>query len=87
MPNMYLTSGELQPRVIGSTKPQIDPETGLDRTVFFTKALRQKFVDAFTERRTALESLFLKFDYPALFIESDFSPDIISNYFEHYMSV
>lgn len=65
----------------------IDPETGLDRTVFFTKALRQKFVDAFTERRTALESLFLKFDYPALFIESDFSPDIISNYFEHYMSV
>jgi len=65
----------------------IDPETGADRTVFFTRALRQKFVDAFTERREALEGLFLKFDYPALFIESDYSPDIISDYFAHYMSV
>jgi uncharacterized protein (DUF58 family) len=65
----------------------IDPESGAERTVFFTKALRQKFVSAFTERREALESLFLKFDYPALFIESDFSPDIITNYFQQYMSV
>lgn len=65
----------------------IDPETGADRTVFFTRALRQKFVDAFTERRAALEALFIKFDYPALFIESDYSPDIISDYFAQYMSV
>ena len=65
----------------------IDPETGADRTVFFTKALRQKFIDAFRERREALENLFLKFDYPALFIESEYSPDIISNYFAQYMSV
>lgn len=65
----------------------IDPETGADRTVFFTRQLRQKFVDAFTERRETLQALFLKFDYPALFIESDYSPDIISDYFAQYMSV
>ena len=30
MPNMYLTSGTLQPRVVASTKPAIDPETGFE---------------------------------------------------------
>jgi len=30
MPNMYLTSGKLQPRAVAATKPVIDPETGLE---------------------------------------------------------
>lgn len=34
MPNMYLTSGKLQPRVIASTKPQVDSETGLEHLPF-----------------------------------------------------
>ena len=34
MPNMYLTSGKLQPRVIASTEPQTDAETGLERVSF-----------------------------------------------------
>lgn len=65
----------------------IDPESGLNRTVFFRDELRQKFINAFERRRKTLESLFLKFDYPALFIEADYTPDIISNYFEQYMSL
>uniref|UniRef100_UPI003F6B7E58 carbohydate-binding domain-containing protein n=1 Tax=Pseudomaricurvus sp. TaxID=2004510 RepID=UPI003F6B7E58 len=31
MPNYYLVSGNLQPEVIKSTVPQIDPDTGLER--------------------------------------------------------
>lgn len=65
----------------------IDPESGVNRTVFFRDTLRQKFIDAFEKRRGMLESLFLKFDYPALFIEGEYSPEIISNYFEQYMSL
>lgn len=34
MPNMYLASGKLEPRVIASTKPAIDPETGLEGLPF-----------------------------------------------------
>ena len=34
MPNMYLTSGKLEPRVIASTMPRIDPETGLESLPF-----------------------------------------------------
>ena len=39
MPNMFLTSGKLEPRVIGSTKPQIDPETGLESLPFVAPML------------------------------------------------
>jgi hexosaminidase len=39
MPNMYLTSGKLQPRVIASTKPQIDLETGLESLPFVAPML------------------------------------------------
>lgn len=65
----------------------IDPETGMNRTVFFREALREKFRAAFDARRQALEQLFLKFDCPPLFMESDYSPDAMSHYFEQYMNL
>lgn len=65
----------------------IDPETGLNRTLFFREAVREKFVDAFIERRNVLENLFLKFDSPALFMDADYKAEIMSNYFEQYMSL
>jgi len=34
MPNMYLASGKLQPRVIASTRPVTDPESGLEKLPF-----------------------------------------------------
>lgn len=65
----------------------IDPESGENRTVFFRQALREKFLGAFAARREALEALFLKFDSPPLFMEADFSADLISTYFEQYASL
>ncbi len=34
MPNEYLVSGDLAPRIIDSTRPRIDPETGLESSPF-----------------------------------------------------
>ncbi|MEO5772987.1 MAG: family 20 glycosylhydrolase [Sphingomicrobium sp.] len=34
MPNMFLVSGKLAPRVIAATRPVIDPESGLERLPF-----------------------------------------------------
>ena len=65
----------------------IDPETGMSRTVFFREALREKFQAAFDERRQALDHLFLNFDSPPLFIESAYSPESLSHYFEQYMNL
>jgi len=65
----------------------IDPETGMNRTVFFREELREKFVTAFEERRQALTHLLLKFDCPPLFMESDYTPETISQYFERYMNL
>lgn len=65
----------------------IDPETGMNRTVFFREALREKFQAAFDERRQVLEHLFLKFESPPLFMESEYSPEIMSHYFEQYMNL
>jgi uncharacterized protein (DUF58 family) len=64
----------------------IDPETGLNRTVFFRESLTEKFQQAFQTRREELEHLFLKFESPPLFMESEYTPEAISNYFEQYMN-
>lgn len=64
----------------------IDPESGLSRTMFFTSALRQKVEDVYAERRQTLQQLFLKFDSPALYINDDYHPDLMTNYFEQYLT-
>jgi len=65
----------------------IDPETGLARTMFFRKSLRDQFVEAFNRRREALDRLFVKFDYPALYLQDTFKPEALTNYFEQYISL
>lgn len=62
----------------------IDPETGLARTLFFRKSLRDQFIEAFNTRREALDRLFLKFDYPPLYLQGEFNPEALTNYFEQY---
>jgi uncharacterized protein (DUF58 family) len=64
----------------------IDPETGLNRTIFFRKEIKEKFVAAFEERKNALEKLFLKFESPALFVDGDYNAEVVSHYFEQYMT-
>lgn len=65
----------------------VDPETGLNRTIFFRTAVRDSFIAAFAERKQALENLFIEFDSPALFMGADYKAETISNYFEQYMSL
>ncbi len=65
----------------------IDPETGLNRTIFFRDSIRTKFIDAFEARKKALENIFMKFDSPAIFMGAEYKPETMSNYFEQYMSL
>lgn len=65
----------------------IDPETGLNKTLFFRYEVRAKFITAFNARRHALEALFLKFESPALFMHADYKPETVTHYFEHNMSL
>lgn len=67
-------------------KTMKDPETGLSKTLFFRHDLKAKFISMFNARRHALDTLFLKFDSPALFMHGDYKPEIFTHYFEHNMS-
>jgi hypothetical protein len=62
----------------------IDPETGIARMMFFRKSLRDQFIEAFKIRRDALDQLFLKFGYPPLYLQGQFNPETLTNYFEQY---
>lgn len=60
----------------------IDPETGLNRTVFFRESLRAQFEEAFAERKQALETMFSSFDSQAIYLSGKFDPEDMSHYFE-----
>ena len=64
----------------------IDPETGLNRTVFFRKELKESFVAKFEQRTKDLDTLFLKYESPALFVDGDYNADVFTHYFEQYMT-
>lgn len=64
----------------------IDPETGLNRTIFFRKELKEKFVTQFEQRKQALDTLFLKYESPALFVDGDYDAEVFTHYFEQYMT-
>lgn len=63
----------------------IDLESGRNRTLFFRSEVKAKFLEAFKERRLALEALFLRFDSPALFMHGDYRPELMTHYFEQAM--
>lgn len=65
----------------------LDPETGRNRTILFREAVRARFVQAFADRKTALQHLFLKYESQPLFIGGEFSPLSLTHYFEQYMSL
>lgn len=64
----------------------IDPETGLNRTIFFRKELKEKFAIQFEQRKHALETLFLKYENPALFVDGSYDSEVFTHYFEQYMT-
>jgi uncharacterized protein (DUF58 family) len=63
----------------------IDPETGLNRTLLFRKALTESFAEAYAIRKTKLEVLFSSFDTQAIYISGKYDPEIMSHYFEQVM--
>ncbi|ADI30597.1 DUF58 domain-containing protein [Methylotenera versatilis] len=64
----------------------IDPETGLNRTIFFREAIRAQFEEVFAARKQALEALFTRFDSQAIYISGKYDPDVMSHYFEQMMA-
>jgi uncharacterized protein (DUF58 family) len=64
-----------------------DPETGMNRTIFFREAVRAQFEAAFAARKQALEDTFSSFECQALYIGGPFDAEAMSHYFEQYMSL
>lgn len=64
----------------------IDPETGLQKTIFFRSAVREQFIAAFEQRKQVLSAIFSKFDYQAIFVTDQYESDMMSRYFEQMMS-
>lgn len=64
----------------------IDPETGKQRTLFFRKSLHAKFLKLFNERKSKLETLLTKYEAPPCFVEETFKAEILSKYFQKFVS-
>jgi uncharacterized protein (DUF58 family) len=62
----------------------IDPETGAQRTLLFRQELRERFEQAFAQRRALLEALFLSYEIPPCFIENAFDAEALSEYFHQF---
>lgn len=63
-----------------------DCESGARRTLFLRKNFRARILQAFEERRVALEKLFMRFDMPPLFIEDGFEADDLTEYFYQFVA-
>jgi len=58
-----------------------DAETGEKRTLFIRKELREKIVQSFETRREEIYELFMRFDMPPFYVEGDFDPNLMTEYF------
>jgi len=63
-----------------------DCETGARRTLFLRKHFRERILQSFADRRTALEKLFMSLDMPPLFIEDGFEADDLTEYFYQFVA-
>lgn len=63
-----------------------DPETGAKRTLFLRKDYRNRILQAFADRRKAIEDLFLRYDMQPFFVENRFDADHLSEYFHQYVA-
>jgi uncharacterized protein (DUF58 family) len=63
-----------------------DPETGVKRTLFLRKSYRDRILKSFTDRKTAIENLFLRYDMQPFFVENSFDADQLSEYFHQYVA-
>lgn len=63
-----------------------DPETGAKRTLFLRKDYRNRILQAFADRRKAIEDLFLRYDMQPFFVENRFDADQLSEYFHQFVA-
>jgi uncharacterized protein (DUF58 family) len=63
-----------------------DCETGMRRTLFLRKHFRERILQSFADRRSALEKLFMSLDMPPLFIEDGFEADDLTEYFYQFVA-
>lgn len=63
-----------------------DCETGARRTLFLRRGYRERILQAFAERRDALEKLFMRCDMPPLFLEDGFKADDLTEYFYQFVA-
>ena len=63
-----------------------DSETGAKRTLFLRKELRDRIIQSFENRRTAIHEMFMSFDMPPFFVEGDFDADRLTEYFHQFVA-
>lgn len=59
-----------------------DPETGLQKTIFFRQSIRAQFAARFEQRKQALDQLFARFEIRPLYVSGQFEARLLSDYFE-----
>ncbi|HEU4709728.1 MAG TPA: DUF58 domain-containing protein [Methylophilaceae bacterium] len=64
-----------------------DSETGVRRTLFLRKELRERIIQSFEDRRTAIYEMFMRFDMPPFFVEGEFDADDLTEYFHQFIAV
>lgn len=63
-----------------------DSETGAKRTLFLRKDYKQRIIDSFEARKIAINTLFMQFDTPPIFLESTFDADELTEYFHQFIA-
>ena len=63
-----------------------DSETGARRTLFLRKELRERIIQSFEDRRTAIYEMFMSFDMPPFFVEGEFNADDLTEYFYQFVA-
>lgn len=63
-----------------------DSETGARRTLFLRRDYRERILQQFEKRRTALTHLLMRHNMPPFFVEDGFNPDNLSEYFFQFVA-
>ncbi|HEY3327409.1 MAG TPA: DUF58 domain-containing protein [Novimethylophilus sp.] len=87
VPIVLWTAGEYRKLPDFGLNAIVDPETGRRRMLFFRKALKARFEQAFAARRAALEELFMRYETPACFVEDRFDAEAVSEYFQQFSAL
>ena len=62
-----------------------DSETGEESTIFLRKKLKNNIIKKFEDRKKELENIFMRYNSPPFFVDNEFNPLDMTQYFnEHY---